>query len=272
MSKLNKRYLLGGDILGVLVTLIFLSHPTITYASVVINEVLPHPSSGADWIELYKTDSNDVDISGWRIQDSTGDMSPFPEGTKIASSSAFYQVFVSNRLNNGGDNIKLKDKNSTVIDEKSYDKDPGVDISLGRYPDGENNWGVLMSSSPNAPNNSFAPVPTPTPTSVPTSAPASDPTSTPAPSATSQPQNSPTPTKKPVVKTPTPIETEAELTIEKEEPSGIVLGETATQSAAGRNSKISIALLLLLIGGGTSCIIAAIIVSYKQIRRRGFSF
>jgi hypothetical protein len=155
-------------------------------------------------------------------------------------------------------------------DEKDFDNSLGNYIlKVFKYTDSCN-----KSYSDDLSVELFDPNPPPTskPTTVPTAKPTSSSSDTSAPSATSQPPNSPTPTKKPVIKTPTPIETEAELTVEKEEPQGTVLGETATQSAAGRNSQISVILLLLLIGGGTSCIVAAIIISYKQIRRRGSSF
>ena len=155
--------------------------------SVVINEILPHPSSeNSDWIELYKTDSAEIDMSSWKIEDSTGVVKTLAEGTKFASSSSFMQFSLSNRLNNGGDGVKLKDENGVLVDEKSYNQDPGIGISLGRYPDGADFWGILVSASPNSPNSDFVPTststPTPTPTSTPLPKPTSKPTATPKPS------------------------------------------------------------------------------------------
>ncbi len=263
-----------------LITFLF---PPSTFASVVINEILPHPSSGDDWIELYKTESSEVDISGWKLEDSTSVMKTFSDGTKIASSASFLQVSLSNRLNNGGDTVKLKDKNDNLIDEKSYSSDPGTDVSLGRYPDGNNNWGVLLSVTPNGSNSNFVPTststPTLTPSPVPTSIPTSSPSNTPVPTATPQPTGSPTtrpsvtPTKKPGI-TPRVYDPAEEVITPREEPTGAVLGE-ATNSAddvkeksANNRQGVSLLLLLLLLGGGVGCIAGAVILSAKQIRRQ----
>jgi len=75
-------------------------------AQVMINEYLPHPSSGSDWIELYSP--TDIDISDFILRDSTSDMKKLPSGLVIGpSTSTNCYVDVSNRLNNSGDTILL---------------------------------------------------------------------------------------------------------------------------------------------------------------------
>lgn len=240
-------------------------------SSIVINEVLPHPSSGSDWIELYNTTSNEVDISGWKIEDTTGEIKTFADGTKIASTSSFLQVTVSNRLNNEGDTVKLKDNSGTIKDERSYTQDPGEDVALGRYPDGSSSWGVLMSASPNGPNSNLAPTPTPIPTATATPVPPAESTVTPTPVPTSQPAN--TPTSKPKAsptRTPTRVITPTQSITAEAVPTEIqteVLGESTIQKPA---NNISMVLLVILLGGGLVCIGAAVILSAKQIRRRKF--
>lgn len=250
--------------------LFFIISPAQIYASVVVNEIMPHPSLGVDWIELYSTESQEVDLSGWKIEDSTGILETFSEGTKIGSSSAFMQISKSNRLNNGGDTVRIKDKLGTVIDEKSYTEDPGIGITIGRYPDGTGNWGVLINASPNGSNSNLAPTATLAPSSTPTLTPTPKLSNTPVPSATSKPQNSATPTGKissSITSEPTinsgvqstdivnlsPIEGLKEVN---------VLGESKETDS----NKTSLPLLIVLLGGGVVCIAFAVFLSFKQIK------
>jgi hypothetical protein len=39
--------------------------------AILINEFMPKPSSGAEWVELYNPNPFDVDIGGWKIDDDT---------------------------------------------------------------------------------------------------------------------------------------------------------------------------------------------------------
>lgn len=161
--------------------------------AVKINEIIAHPSSGPDWIELFNPNSNVVDVGNWTLSDSTSVIKTLT-GTVPGYG---YTVFeVSTRLNNDGDTITLKDEKQNEIDKVNYDQDPGLDISLGRSPDGET-WGVLATTSKGGQNGSLlAPTSTPTPSPTPTSTPANTPTPTKSPTFT--------PTPKPTTLTPTP--------------------------------------------------------------------
>lgn len=123
--------------------LIFLTSPKFTFASeqVVINEILPTPSAGDDWVELYNPSSQDVDLSNWILDDegTTSIMFKIPEGEIIAKKT-FKIFYVGNRLNKSGDVVYLKN-NAGEIDRFEY-KTTEVDISYGRYPDGDNIWGT----------------------------------------------------------------------------------------------------------------------------------
>ncbi len=142
---------------------LFILSSKIASAAVVINEIMPHPSNDDDWVELYNTSDEEFDISGWQLSDSSGIYLTIPEKTIMASSSASFIIFSKyRRLNNSGDEIKLADRAGNVIDRKSYNNDPGVDISLGRYPDGADNWGILSLASPNKSNLAMVPIDSPT--------------------------------------------------------------------------------------------------------------
>lgn len=165
-------------------------------SSVVLNELMPHPSPAGDWVEIYNPTNSDIDLSDWTLVDSTSTMKTLSGSISVGGFLAFD---VTNRLNNGGDNIYLKDSNGNIIDNYSYDSDPGINKSIGRSPDGDS-WTILVSSSKGSSNGETLPTPTPTPSPTPTPQSTSVPTPTPTPTPTS----SPSPAK---LKTTTPSKT-----------------------------------------------------------------
>lgn len=151
----------------ILIIELFIFIQPVFSSSLVINEFLSHPSSGNDWIEIYNPTSNNIDLSSWTLVDSTSTMKTL-SGT--ITSNGFTSFDVSNRLNNTGDNIYLKDSSGSTIDSYSYSTDPGTDKSIGRSPDG-GNWTTLTSLSKGSSNGngqSTAPTSTPTITNSPT--------------------------------------------------------------------------------------------------------
>ena len=117
-----------------------------------INEFLPHPSSGNDWIEIYNPNDAEVSISGYKLNDSTSQIKEITEST--IGPKCFLVLEVSNRLNNSGDSIYLYDKNGTQQDQQSYSTDPGVDTSWSRHPDG-GSWQVSSALTKGGSNNSL---------------------------------------------------------------------------------------------------------------------
>ncbi len=140
-------------------------------SGIVINELMPHPSPGSDWVELFNPTSQIIDLSNWKLFDSTSSMKTL-SGSINPNSFSYFDVY--NRLTNAGDTITLKDPSGQDIDSYNYTADPGINISLGRSPDGEN-WQVLNVSSKGSPNS--PPSPTPTPSPNPSPSPSSSPTS-----------------------------------------------------------------------------------------------
>jgi beta-lactamase superfamily II metal-dependent hydrolase len=121
----------------------------ITSGQVVINEVLPAPSSGSEWIELYNTTAYDLSIGDCVIDDlADGGGSPYtiPTGTTI-SASGFWTADFSSYFNNAGDDVRLlKNDGTTVLDSTSYGS-TGYDASWYRSPDG-GAWATSTTSSP----------------------------------------------------------------------------------------------------------------------------
>ncbi len=196
---------------ALVVLFVFLISPIPVSAQVVINEFVPNPSSGNDWIELYS--ESDIDISSWILDDegTTTNMVIVPAQTTIGpSSNKFYVIDVGTRLNQSSDKIYMYKQDQTLVDSKDYDYNPGTDISFGRYPDGQG-WGTcVLSKGLNNGNCSF-PTPTPTPIPSPTPTPTSAPTPTKTPTPTSTKSPSPKPTIKPTenpLESPTDFESE----------------------------------------------------------------
>ena len=146
------------------------SEPTPTYA-IFISEVLADPPSGAagdanqdgqrdtyedEFVELYNAGSTSVDISGWRLGDSTSpdDFFQFPANTVIEPGS-FLVLFgggnpsgftvpvytddgrIGNGLTNGGEEIRLLDDNGHEIDVVSHDDWPTKQSLVRHPPDGD---------------------------------------------------------------------------------------------------------------------------------------
>lgn len=155
-------------------------------SSIVLNEIMPHPSPGNDWVELYNPTADSIDLTRWTLTDSTSTMKTL---SGSITANGFITFDLSNRLNNSGDSIYLKDSTGNEIDNYSYNSDPGLNQSIGRSPDG-NNWTILTSSSKGSTNGEPAPTPTSTPTPTPTPIPA--PSKTPAPSPTPKKTANPT--------------------------------------------------------------------------------
>lgn len=120
-------------------------------SSVVVNEMELNPSQGgADWVELFNSGNQTVDISGWTATITDGGWMgkmPVPKGT-IIPAKGFY-VAEGNPLwnhNNGGYTTLYSDSGEKV-DETPYRVDNlNNDFTWGRHPDGhdtntDGDWG-----------------------------------------------------------------------------------------------------------------------------------
>ncbi len=120
----------------------------LTAGQVLVNEVLPAPSSGSEWVELYNTTGSDLDIGNCYIDDVAGGGSPYqiPAGTTI-SAGGFWTLDRSSYFNNGGDDVRLlKEDAATVLDAYTYGS-TSYDVSWYRIPDG-GVWAVEPTDSP----------------------------------------------------------------------------------------------------------------------------
>lgn len=256
--------------------------PEISYAQVAVNEFSSYESTG-DWVELYAIE--DTDISGWILRDTASTvMKTIPQGITIGPTAAsnFYVVEVSNRLNVGGDLIKLlKSDDSTLVDQVSYGDQggvcaPGSGESIGRYPDANSTIERFSTPTKGGTNNNVSFNSCPTPTPEPTLTPTPMPTNTPTPISTKTPTPVPTATKTPTpqstaTKSPTPKSTPTSLAESAATGEDLVLGlrneldstSSPSSEAAGTGKKFPVFPVILIVTGFL-CIAGAVFFFVKN--------
>lgn len=136
-----------------LLTLLHLLLPSVV-ANVVINEVeldppvTEHFDEDLQWVELYNSGGEDVDISGmivYPIKNPSEEVD-IEDGT-IIRSKGFFVISLSSWLDNNGDTVILKDENGTEIDRTPFLTDTDEDdCAWTRYPDGGQEWVFMVSS------------------------------------------------------------------------------------------------------------------------------
>lgn len=122
---------------------------TASAGEVVINEVLPAPSAGSEWVELFNTTGSDVDVSFCYLDDlasAGGAPVQIPSGTTVPA-NGFWTMDFGSYYNNTGDDVRLlSDDASTVLDAYSYGSS-SYDESWYRSPDG-GDWAVQPTATP----------------------------------------------------------------------------------------------------------------------------
>jgi hypothetical protein len=129
-------------------------YPATAYAkgSLLINELLPDPLSGEEWIEILNPGLSSVDTTGWVLKDAGLHATALPEQS-IAPEEFLIIEKPSGNLNNSGDSVTLQDGTGTIIDSMTYGTDalpvPKKGESAARTTDG--NW-QAASPTPGAIN------------------------------------------------------------------------------------------------------------------------
>lgn len=88
-----------------------------------LNETVSNPMSGPEWIEIYVEDSNVTQTDReLELHDATGKLATISEGTPLTAPNFLIIVLSSAKLNNGGDELSLRDTNGIVIDQTEIPK------------------------------------------------------------------------------------------------------------------------------------------------------
>jgi len=120
-----------------------------------LNEILPSPE-GADeeneWIELFNSNDFDVDLSGWKIQDSTGTQTTYviPKNTGVAENGflVFKRPDTKMTLNNDEDALTLLYPDGKTADSASYVKA----TANQSYNKTDGDWRWSLTLTPGATN------------------------------------------------------------------------------------------------------------------------
>lgn len=120
-----------------------------------INEFMPDPTTGPEWIELYNTTSTEINLTGSIFCDNRSeDSCAIAVPTNTISGFGWATIFLEgSKLNNTGDSVILKDPAGTVIDAIDYSEInllPEKGQSVAREADGldtdsTNDWSITLS-------------------------------------------------------------------------------------------------------------------------------
>lgn len=293
-------------VVGITLLLIFLLtvNPQLASAKIVINEF--SSATVNDWVELYNDGEESVNLSQFRIRDSTQTNKLDLTGTLAPQSFTSFDWY--NKLNKLGDVVKLvKISDESIDDQVAYGDQadsiiaaPGESQSAGREQDGGATWIVFSSSTKGLSNNAgtVAPSPTLIPTDVPAPTKTPTPTKIPEPTKTPTPTKVPTPTKTPMpTKNPTPLSVSVSPTAkqavlgekkstrpsieqvtkkeQKNYPTAI-LGErveispTKKPISNQKNTQHSSFVPIAFIGGGALFLVACGILAFRAYKKRKY--
>ncbi|MEZ5300417.1 MAG: lamin tail domain-containing protein [Verrucomicrobiales bacterium] len=129
--------------------------------SVMISEIVAHPSAGADQIELFNSGGSAADIGGWTISDdaATPARYVFPGGTQVpaggyllinADAGTGAGLHTGFGIDADGDQLYLYNGSSALVDSVEFGPQPSG-YSLGRTGATRNVW-ALCNPSPGSAN------------------------------------------------------------------------------------------------------------------------
>lgn len=128
---------------------------------VLINEFMPNPagSDDAEWIELYNSGEESIDLDGWTLDDSDGGSRGYQITGQNLIGGHEYLIFEKEEtglaLNNTVDSVRLINPAGTICSQIDYD---GV-IEGASYNRGENNnWFWSMTTTPDGSNAVSQPI------------------------------------------------------------------------------------------------------------------
>ena len=172
MKKISKRKAAAGILcLGlVMQSTAFLPANAENTSKVTVNEVCSKNTTYKaedgncyDWIELYNSDSQEADISGWGLSDKEAEpyRYTFPEGTKVpakgrlmvfcdSDAAANDNTIVSFGLSSTGETLTLTDKQGSTVQTMTFGA-LAKDTAYGQYPDGSGEF-YTLSCTPDKEN------------------------------------------------------------------------------------------------------------------------
>jgi hypothetical protein len=166
-------------IINFLTSILFFSAYTPVQGQIIINEVFPAPEQGNEWIELYNSSDQEIDLNDWLLEDmlSSPSIIAHIQNQTILSQSFLTIELTSAKLNNSADGVILKNSVAEVIDQMSYESsEAGLswsknDSSIFELAQPTKNTANVFPSPSISPILSPSPSPTINPSPSPTPAP-----------------------------------------------------------------------------------------------------
>ncbi|MEN8250469.1 MAG: lamin tail domain-containing protein [Bacteroidota bacterium] len=137
-------------------------------SDIVLNEILSKGMVDAmdkDYVELYNTGDEDVDISGYLINDKADPLGGFviPDGTIILAKGYYFvqQHEFTESISSGGEFVSLGLPDGRLIENVDCPKSmtntdlmqgDDIELSFSRVPDGTGDWVNGTDPTPNATN------------------------------------------------------------------------------------------------------------------------
>jgi len=157
----------------ILIIILFLSVIYVNGQTVLINEFMAKNNTTiqdedgdfSDWIEIYNTTNSTINLLNYSLSDDNNNLNKwiFPEITILPHS--YLLVFASNKdrldttelhtnfkISSSGEELYLLNNLGTIIDQTNS-VNLSDDESYGRVPDGDTNWIVINTPTPNSSNN-----------------------------------------------------------------------------------------------------------------------
>lgn len=137
-----------------------------------INEFLPNPEDGDEWIELYNPTTSSLDLADGLLCDNRDTSCTIATTSGTIAAQSWTTFFLNgSHLNNNDDSIILKNPDEIIIDQVNYGTDalpaPEKGQAVARKNDGadsdaDTDWAITTSLTPGSSNVVVEPViPTP---------------------------------------------------------------------------------------------------------------
>lgn len=136
------------------------STPRASWVGIRLNEIMPDPVSGAEWVELFNLSDTPIDLTGLTLCDNRATSCTIAQPTSTIAAHSFSVVVISgSKLNNDGDSVILKDPSGQILDQISYGTTLVVHSgqTIARSPDGTGSWAVTTQPTLQAVNTIIAP-------------------------------------------------------------------------------------------------------------------
>ncbi len=152
-------------------TLLFFLFATPANAQVVLSEVYPAPTSEEkEWVELFNTSAEIVDISGWKLFEHFSSKNELTTFTNLQIEPYGFIVFElpTNKLNNSEEKITLENSTTTEVSEIHYtNSESQKSFSFLFLSENEIGQTLQLGISTKNAINQLEPIITPQPTSAP---------------------------------------------------------------------------------------------------------